>query len=74
MKVVLLRPSHRTGSLFLKKLGFLPVPIGLLQLAGELLRSGTNTVSVIDMEADSKTIDEVVAELPLLQDIAYLKG
>ena len=63
LKVVLLRPSHRTGSLFLKKLGFLPVPIGLLQLAGELLRSGNNTVSVIDMEADSKTIDEVVTEL-----------
>lgn len=60
---MLLRPSHRTGSLFLKKLGFLPVPIGLLQLAGELLRSGKNTVSVVDMEADNKSVDEVVSEL-----------
>ncbi len=63
MNVVLVRPSHRTGSLFLKKLGFLPVPIGLLQLAGELLRSNDNTVTVIDMEADGKSVDEVVSQL-----------
>ncbi len=63
MRIVLIRPSHRTGSLFLKKLGFLPVPIGLLQLAGELLRSGENSVSIIDMEADEKSTDDVVREL-----------
>lgn len=70
--VVLLRPSHRTGSLFLKKLGFLPVPIGLLQLAGELRKECGNNVSVIDMEADDKTVDEVVEEL--LQRVPDIVG
>lgn len=63
MKIVLVRPSHKTGSLFLKKLGFLPVPIGLLQLAGELLRSPENSVSVIDMEADEMSVEEVANQL-----------
>lgn len=63
MRIALVRPSHKTGSLFLKKLGFLPVPIGLLQLAGELLRSDSNSVSVIDMEADEMTVEEVAFKL-----------
>lgn len=63
MRTVLVRPSHRTGSLFLKKLGFLPVPIGLLQLAGELLEDDGNEVSVIDMEADDKSVQEVARDI-----------
>lgn len=63
MKTVLIRPSNPTGSVYLTKFGFLPVPIGLLQLAGCLLTLDNSQVKVIDMEADStKSIESVVDE------------
>jgi anaerobic magnesium-protoporphyrin IX monomethyl ester cyclase len=58
---VLIRPSNVTGSAYLTKWGFLPVPLGILQLAGCLLSMKNSVVKVIDMEADStKDVDSVV--------------
>lgn len=51
MKAVLVRPSNPTGSAYLRRFGFLPTPLSLLQLAGGL-RSRGDTVRVFDMEAD----------------------
>lgn len=63
MKTVLIRPSNSSGSAYLTKFGFLPVPLGLLQLAGCLLTMENSSVKVIDMEADStKTTESVVDE------------
>jgi len=60
---VLIRPSNVTGSAYLTKWGFLPVPLGILQLAGCLLSMKNSVVKVIDMEADStKDVDSVVEE------------
>ena len=63
MKTLLIRPSNPGGSAYLTKWGFLPAPLGLLQLAGSLLTLGDSEVRVLDMEADrQKTIDNVVRE------------
>ena len=63
MKTLLIRPSNPGGSAYLTKWGFLPAPLGLLQLAGSLLTLDDSEVRVLDMEADpQKTIDEVVRE------------
>ncbi len=63
MKVVLVRPSNPSGSTYLTKWGFLPVPLGLLQLAGSLLILEDASVRIIDMEADKqKTVEGVVEE------------
>ncbi|MDG6988645.1 MAG: B12-binding domain-containing radical SAM protein [Nitrososphaerota archaeon] len=63
MKTLLIRPSNPTGSAYLTKWGFLPAPLGLLQLAGSLLTLDDSQVRVIDMEADEeKTVDGVVKE------------
>jgi anaerobic magnesium-protoporphyrin IX monomethyl ester cyclase len=63
MKSVLIRPTNPTGSIYLTKWGFLPVPIGLLQLAGCLLSLEDSHVKVIDMEAEgTKSVESVIEE------------
>jgi anaerobic magnesium-protoporphyrin IX monomethyl ester cyclase len=63
LKTLLIRPSNPTGSAYLTSFGFLPTPLGLLQLAGDLLTLDNSQVRVIDMEADQqRTIDDVVKE------------
>lgn len=63
MKTVLIRPSNPGGSAYLTKFGFLPAPLGLLQLAGSLLILDDSQVKVIDMEADEeKTVEDAVKE------------
>ena len=60
MRTVLIRPSNSRGSLYLTKMGFLPVPVGLLQLAASILTVDGNQVRIIDMEADKLTLEETV--------------
>jgi len=60
MRALLIRPSNPSESAYLTKWGFLPAPLGLLQLAGELLSSGDNEVRVLDMEADVAGIEQVM--------------
>lgn len=63
MKTVLIRPSNPGGSAYLTKFGFLPLPLGLLQLASSLLTLEDSEVRVIDMEADEKrTVEDAVKE------------
>lgn len=57
---VLIRPSNKTGSAYMTKWGFLPAPLSLLTLAGEILRLDNSRVKIIDMEADDLTLDEAV--------------
>ncbi len=61
MRTVLVRPSNSRGSLYLTKMGFLPVPVGLLQLAASIRTVAGNQVFIIDMEADKLTMEETVA-------------
>ena len=61
MRTVLVRPSNSRGSLYLTKLGFLPVPVGLLQLAASIRTVAGNQVFIIDMEADKLTMEDTVA-------------
>ena len=60
LRSVLIRPSNKTGSAYLTKFGFLPAPLGLLALAGELRRIEDSTVKIIDMEGDNLTLDDAV--------------
>jgi anaerobic magnesium-protoporphyrin IX monomethyl ester cyclase len=61
LKALLIRPSNPTGSAYLTKFGFLPIPLGLLQLAGDLLTIPRTDVKVVDMEADRmSTVEGVV--------------
>ncbi len=62
LKALLIRPSNPTGSAYLTKFGFLPIPLGLLQLAGDLLTIPGTQVRLIDMEADraNTTVERVV--------------
>jgi len=62
MKTVLIRPSNATRSGYLTEWGFLPTPLGLLQLAGCLLTLENSQVKVVDMEADRMQTDRVVGE------------
>ena len=62
MKTVLIRPSNPTRSGYLTEWGFLPTPLGLLQLAGCLLTLETSEVKVVDMEADAIQADRAVDE------------
>ncbi len=63
LRSVLIRPSNSSGSAYLTKWGFLPVPLGILQLAGCLLTIKDSKVKVIDMEADNtKDVNSVVEE------------
>ncbi|PSN93671.1 B12-binding domain-containing radical SAM protein [Candidatus Marsarchaeota G2 archaeon ECH_B_2] len=62
MKALLIRPSNPTGSAYLTKFGFLPTPLGLLQLAGDLLTIPGTEVRLVDMEADraNATVEQLV--------------
>jgi anaerobic magnesium-protoporphyrin IX monomethyl ester cyclase len=62
MKTVLIRPSNPTRSGYLTEWGFLPTPLGLLQLAGCLLTTENSEVKVVDMEADQMETDHAVDE------------
>ncbi len=63
MKAVFIRPINPSGSGYLKYYGFLPTPLGLLQLAGDVRAvSESAQIKIIDMEADEKTIDDVIKE------------
>jgi anaerobic magnesium-protoporphyrin IX monomethyl ester cyclase len=62
MKAVLIRPSNPTGSGYLTEWGFLPTPLGLLQLAGCLQTLNDSEVKVVDMEADQMQVDRAVDE------------
>ncbi|MGC8644851.1 MAG: B12-binding domain-containing radical SAM protein [Thermoplasmata archaeon] len=62
VKAVLIRPSNRTGSGYLTKWGFLPAPLGLLSLAGEILRVEGSKVKIIDMEGDNLSLEDTVKE------------
>lgn len=61
-RAVLIRPSNRTGSAYMTKWGFLPAPLSLLTLAGEILRLEGSTVKIIDMEGDDLSLDDAVNE------------
>lgn len=63
MKAVFLRPSNPTGSAYLTKFGFLPVPLGLLQLAADVRALGGWEVEVVDMEADRLTEQEAIQKI-----------
>jgi anaerobic magnesium-protoporphyrin IX monomethyl ester cyclase len=63
IKAIFLRPSNPTGSAYLTKFGFLPVPLGILQLAADVRDAGGWHVSVIDMEADSISEGEVIEQI-----------
>lgn len=61
MKAVLIRPINPTGSGYLRSFGFLPLPLGLLQLAGDIRAvNETSEIKVIDMEADDVDIPSVI--------------
>jgi anaerobic magnesium-protoporphyrin IX monomethyl ester cyclase len=62
VKTVLIRPSNPTRSGYLTEWGFLPTPLGLLQLAGCLLTLEGSEVKVVDMEADQMQTDRAVDE------------
>jgi len=63
MKTLLIRPSNPGGSVYFAKWGFLPAPLGLLQLAGSLLTLDDSEVKVLDMEADpQRTVESVLKE------------
>ncbi len=60
IRAVLIRPSNKTGSAYLTKWGFLPAPLGLLALAGEILRINNSNVKIIDMEGDNLSLDQAI--------------
>lgn len=63
MNVVFIRPSNPSGSAYLTKFGFLPIPLGLLDLAGAMLTLEDSKVKIIDMEADRKmSVEETVED------------
>ncbi len=63
MKTVLIRPSNPGESGYITKWGFLPAPLGLLQLAGSLLTIDDFQVKIVDMEADEEnTVEDPVKE------------
>ncbi|GGM66107.1 B12-binding domain-containing radical SAM protein [Thermogymnomonas acidicola] len=70
VRAVFIRPTNKTGSGYLTKWGFLPTPLGLLDLAGEVLRIPGSRVKIIDMEGDNLSIEETVnAALEMKPDI-----
>ena len=62
-RAVFVRPSNRTGSAYLSKWGFLPAPLGLLALAGEIKRIPDSEVKIIDMEADNISLEEAISQI-----------
>lgn len=61
MKALLVRPTNPTGSGYNKSFGFMPTPLGLLQLAGDLRAVGNWDIKVVDMEADSLSVSDVIS-------------
>ncbi len=62
IRAVFIRPSNKTGSAYMTKWGFLPAPLGLLTLAGEVLRIPGSKVEIIDMEGDSLELDDTIGK------------
>jgi anaerobic magnesium-protoporphyrin IX monomethyl ester cyclase len=62
LKTVLIKPSNPTGSGYLTEWGFLPTPLGLLQLAGCLLTMDNSEVKIVDMEADQMRTERAIDE------------
>ncbi len=62
LRALFIRPSNRTGSAYMTKWGFLPAPLSLLTLAGEILRIEGSEVKIIDMEGDDISLDETVKQ------------
>lgn len=62
LRALFIRPSNRTGSAYMTKWGFLPAPLSLLTLAGEILRIKDSQVKIIDMEGDDISLDEAVEQ------------
>ncbi len=60
LRALFIRPSNRTGSAYMTKWGFLPAPLSLLTLAGEVLRLKDSEVKILDMEGDNISLDEAV--------------
>ena len=60
LMAVLLRPSNRTGSAYMTKWRFLPDPLGLLALAGEMLRIPGCSFEIMDMSGENLTLDQVM--------------
>lgn len=60
LKALFIRPSNRTGSAYLSKWGFLPAPLGLLALAGEIKRIPGSTAKIIDMEGENLSLEDVI--------------
>ena len=60
LRAVFIRPSNKTGSAYMTKWGFLPAPLGLLALAGEIFRIPGSAVKIIDMEGDNLTLNDVI--------------
>ncbi len=61
--VSLVRPINPSGSAYLRKFGFLPVPLGLLDLAAVIQDIDDIQIKIIDMEAENIGIPEVVKQL-----------
>ncbi|MCL4341362.1 MAG: B12-binding domain-containing radical SAM protein [Candidatus Thermoplasmatota archaeon] len=62
LRAVFIRPSNKTGSAYMTKWGFLPAPLSLLTLAGEIRRIQDSSIKIIDMEGDKLTLDDAVEE------------
>ena len=62
IRAVLIRPSNKTGSAYMTKWGFLPAPLSLLTLAGEIRRLQDSSIKIIDMEGDKLSLDDAVDE------------
>ncbi len=58
-KILLIRPINPSGSAYLRRFGFLPAPLGLMDLASEARMVTDTTVNIIDMEADSISIKDI---------------
>ncbi len=63
LKITLLRPINPSGSAYLKRFGFLPVPLGLIDLASMVADKNWAKVNIIDMEADDLGLDEVAEKI-----------
>jgi anaerobic magnesium-protoporphyrin IX monomethyl ester cyclase len=61
MRALFIRPNNPSGSGYLRSFGFLPTPLGLLQLAGDVLSVNGWEARIIDMEADNMTTDDVIS-------------
>ncbi len=60
MRALLIRPTNPTGSGYNKSFGFMPIPLGLIQLAGDLRATGNWDIKIVDMEAEEMSVEDVV--------------